>query len=103
MGIELDERHLLEFYLERLSEFPHLRGPDAPAPPTLEECLEQQKLQIFYCAYAFIYSGGIGDHFMDMEVMGRLSIDRICRTMERIGAEEALHRLITSEGTARIR
>jgi hypothetical protein len=95
--IAQDERGLLEFYLERLTYFLRQRG-SAPPPPTLDECLEQQRLQIFYAMYAFIYSGGVGGGLMDMKVMGRVSIDRICQSMERIGAEDALHRLLKRRG-----
>lgn len=89
-----DERELLEFYLERLTHFLGQRNDSPPAAPTLEQCVEQQRLQIFYVMYAFVYSAGVGADLMDMQTMGRIAIDRICQTMERIGAEAALHRML---------
>lgn len=94
-NIAQDEPELLRHYHYELTANLKLRDVSLK-PPSLAECVEQQKLQCFYAMYAFVFSGGVPDasNLMDLETMGRLSIGRIAATMERIGCAEALARLL---------
>ena len=55
------------------------------------------------CRFAFVFSGGVPDvgNLMDLDTMGRMSIGRVGASMERLGCDEALNRVLQQASRVR--